>query len=516
MKRTIAKLTLSLLALGGSIASTLGAPGDIYAGGLNSHAIYVFNRFTGQRTIFVSRSDLNVGRIAFDRFGSLFAASGQSILKLTPNGTITTFAIGIQPNDLAFNNAGNLFVLDGVTNSVLKYTPNGVKTTFAGPLSSAPLALAFGPTGDLYVTLNNGSVLKITANGTVANFASGLNQPFGIAVDAAGNVYVSDIAANTVFKFNSAGTAVSFPAGVGINQPNSLTFDRFGNLYVYENGAQQLIKITPAGNVSNFGQSSFVGGLAIAPLAKGDFNSDGFADYLLYNSGTRQSAIWYLQGTLGTTFIGGAYGPTLPPGWSIVYATDVNLDGKPDYVLFNASTRQTAVWFLNGTILSGGVYGPTLPVGWSLVAAPDINNDRHPDYLLFNASTRQTAVWYLNGTTLTGGVYGPTLPAGWKIIDASDFNNDGQLDYLLFNATTRQTAVWYLNGTTLTGGVYGPTLPTGWSLTGSADFNRDGKPDYGLFNAGTRQTAAWYLNGVTLAGGAYGPPLPIGWALIFP
>src|SRR5437762_3798813 len=100
----------------------------------------------------------------------------------------------------------------------------------------------------------------------------------------------------------------------------------------------------------------------------------------------------------------------------------MNLDGKPDYVLFNASTRRTAIWFLNNATFLSGLYGPTLPPGWNLIAAADINGDGKPDYVLFNPTSRQTAVWYLNGTTFTGGAFGPTLPSGWMLIAALDFN----------------------------------------------------------------------------------------------
>jgi hypothetical protein len=48
-------------------------------------------------------------------------------------------------------------------------------------------------------------------------------------------------------------------------------------------------------------------------------------------------------------------------------AADFNSDGKPDYVLFEASTRRTAIWYLNGATLAGSAYGPTLAAGYSLV-----------------------------------------------------------------------------------------------------------------------------------------------------
>jgi hypothetical protein len=91
----------------------------------------------------------------------------------------------------------------------------------------------------------------------------------------------------------------------------------------------------------------------------------GFADYLLFNPSTRQSAIWYLD---GVTFFGSVYGPTIASGYELIGVADFNGDGKPDYLLYNPSTRRTALWYLNNNIFLGGAFGPILPVGWSLVA----------------------------------------------------------------------------------------------------------------------------------------------------
>jgi hypothetical protein len=143
---------------------------------------------------------------------------------------------------------------------------------------------------------------------------------------------------------------------------------------------------------------------------------------------------------------------------------DFNSDGHPDYVLHNASTRQTAIWYLNNNFYAGGAYGPTLPASWGLEAVADFNRNSHPDYALFARSTHQTAIWYLSGPTFIGGAYGPTLPSGWALVATGDFNGGGNPDFVLYNANTRQTAIWYLNNNVFVGGAFGPTLPAGWGL----------------------------------------------------
>ena len=144
-----------------------------------------------------------------------------------------------------------------------------------------------------------------------------------------------------------------------------------------------------------------------------DFNGDGNPDYVLYNASTHQTVVWYLNNYV---YIGGAYGPTIPAGWSVLGVADFNLDGKSDYLLFNPSTRQTVIYYLSGVTFIGSTYGPTPPVGWAVVATGDFNSDGNPDYVLYNASTHQTVVWYLNNNVYIGGAYGPTIPAGWSLV----------------------------------------------------------------------------------------------------
>ena len=74
-----------------------------------------------------------------------------------------------------------------------------------------------------------------------------------------------------------------------------------------------------------------------------------------------------------------------------------NGDGYPDYVLYNANTRQTAIWYLHNNVYVIGGYGPTLPVAGLWWEVADFIRDGHPDYLLENG-TGQTAIWYLSGT----------------------------------------------------------------------------------------------------------------------
>ena len=156
--------------------------------------------------------------------------------------------------------------------------------------------------------------------------------------------------------------------------------------------------------------TTFVGGLAIQPPVKGDFDGDGIVDYLLFNPTTHRTAIWLLNGNTVKSF---ENGPNIPAGWEVACAGDMDGDGNPDYILFNGTTRQTAIYYLNGNTYSSSDLGPTLPPGWKVIAVADIDRDGNQDYVLFSATTHHTAVYFLNGATYSSRMlrsrYSPRL-----------------------------------------------------------------------------------------------------------
>ena len=374
MKQSLIKTLLAfLLFTTAACYSTQAAPGDLYDGGLSDAKIYKFDT-AGTQTVFVSGSmtTFQPDWLAFDSQGNLFASNPahNAISKIPPNGsTITDFATGISPGDIAFDAAGNLFAIDGLSGSIFKYTPSGAKTTFVGPGFNDLVAMAFASDGNLFVTrrgagtAGSGSIVKFTPAGAISTFAGGLFLPKDLAFDSSGNLYEADSGSGSVFKFAPNGTQTTFKAG--LNAPQSFAFARNGNLFVGECPTCNIVKITPTGTSSVFASPPAVGGLAFEPPAAYDFNQDGKRDYLLYNAVTHQTAIWYLNNNV---FVGGAFGPTLPANWQVVGVADFDRDGKPDYALYNSAMQRTAVWYLNNSAFVGGAFGPSLPANWSLIA----------------------------------------------------------------------------------------------------------------------------------------------------
>ncbi len=103
---------------------------------------------------------------------------------------------------------------------------------------------AFAAAGDLYVTdLATNSILVYAPDGTHTTFATGFHSPQGLAFDSSGNLFAADMATGTIFKFTADGTASAF--ATGLQAPAGLTFSAFGNLLVAENAANRVDKFKP-------------------------------------------------------------------------------------------------------------------------------------------------------------------------------------------------------------------------------------------------------------------------------
>ena len=200
--------------------------------------------------------------LAFDQAGNLFvssdAAAGYSILKFAPDGSSTVFATsGLDaPHALAFDQDGNLYVANAQSDTIEKYTPDGVGSVFADASQGLrhPVDLIFDAAGALFVTniqggpTMNGSVEKFTPDGVGTLFADGgFNGAYGLAIDASGNIYVSNLLGNNVLRFAPDGTNLGVFASEPLRSPHGMCFDSSGNLYVANNNTSTIERFSPTG-----------------------------------------------------------------------------------------------------------------------------------------------------------------------------------------------------------------------------------------------------------------------------
>lgn len=142
-----------------------------------------------------------------DNDGPLQPSPQYSIKKIAPDATMTTVTTQLfLPTGLAIDGSDNLYVANFGTSSVLKITPNNVISTFASNTIGQPHSLTFDSQGYLYVAGHGGwKVTKIAPDGTVTTFAEPLTSPSGIAINSDGSVFITENGDN-IRKYSSDGS----------------------------------------------------------------------------------------------------------------------------------------------------------------------------------------------------------------------------------------------------------------------------------------------------------------------
>ncbi len=188
--------------------------------------------------------------VAVDNTGNIYVveSANNRIRKINPQGVVTTLAgsgasgwadgngpgaIFNHPQGITVDNNGIIYIADSHNNRIRKITPGGTVTTIAG----------------------SGAVGSQNGIGTSSRF----NNPVGIAVDRVGNVYVGDQLNNQIRKIDPNGV-VSTLAGTGspgavdgagitasFDNPSGITIDGAGNLYVADTKNNEIRKVVTTG-----------------------------------------------------------------------------------------------------------------------------------------------------------------------------------------------------------------------------------------------------------------------------
>ena len=245
--------------------------------------------------VYLSDSDHHrVRRI--DTKGVIATIAGTGFAGFGGDGGPATAAQLNTPYGLAVDLAGAVYVADHGNNRVRRIGPDGVITTFAGSGGNAssgdggsasaaqllePRNVAVDALGNVYISeFGANRVRKVTPYGKIQTAAgtglagnggdglpavnAQLNQPAGLAVDRTGALYIADTRNNLVRKILPGGimsTVLGKTPGTTMSTPLAVTVDLNQNLYVAD--ASTIIhEYTPAGASSNFagsGDSGFYG-----------------------------------------------------------------------------------------------------------------------------------------------------------------------------------------------------------------------------------------------------------------
>lgn len=237
--------------------------------------------------------------VGIDKGGNLYVSDSrnQVVRQVAKSGTISSIGSGsfVLPQGVAVDSAGDVFVADLQGNVVRRIGTDGSFTTFAGngtqgysgdggPATgaelNAPIAVAVDSHDNVYIAeFSNSRIRKVAAaDGTISTIAgngnqgysgdggpaveASLNGPRGIAVDAAGNVYIADTANSRIREVTPNGT-ISTIAGTGVPgfsgdggsavntpiiTPSGIAVDSFSSVYFID-GTTRVRRIFPNGTV---------------------------------------------------------------------------------------------------------------------------------------------------------------------------------------------------------------------------------------------------------------------------
>ena len=255
--------------------------------------------------------------VALDAPGAVYIADelNSRVRKVSPDGTITTVAGNgtagfsgdggqatdaelMNPEGLAIDSEGNLYIADSGNARVRKVTPQGIITTIAenrqpgnladgGPAISvqltSPNSVALDTAGNLYIADGGAhGIRKLDASGVITKIAStgqpgftgdggpasaaSLSYPHGVAVDSHGNIFILDAGNNVVRKIDTTGTIstvgltrANAPANLNLNlidddgstkmPGGAIALDSNGNLYIADWADSVLLKGVPTSSM---------------------------------------------------------------------------------------------------------------------------------------------------------------------------------------------------------------------------------------------------------------------------
>ncbi|MBI2805844.1 MAG: hypothetical protein HYX68_12765, partial [Planctomycetes bacterium] len=221
----------------GSEGVGMDGAGNIYYANGSANSIMKWNATTQTSSTLVS--GLSAPALALDSSGNVYFTNfGVGIQKWTAaSQTVSTLVSGYSPQGLAVDGSGNVYfgAWNGSTNSLYKWSvsTNTVSTLVSAivPPSESLIGVAVDVAGNVYITnASTNQILEwnVTTRVVSAVVSAGLAYPTGVAVDASGNLYIANYGSGAISKWTAQSQQVSSLAS--ISYAWAVAVDGVGNL----------------------------------------------------------------------------------------------------------------------------------------------------------------------------------------------------------------------------------------------------------------------------------------------
>lgn len=305
------------------------------------------------------------------------------------------------PSGIAVDRSGVVYVADTFNYRVQKLDGSLAHlATWGGSGGEAgqffiPQGIAIGPSGEAYVADAGNNRVQLFDSLFRFNEERSVGSPYGLATDAAGNVFITGNYYN-VYKFVAAdGTAEQLP--ISFSEPRGVAVDDAGNVYVADYAGHEVVKILPDGSTDAWVGATEQFGYYFKPQGVAVDSARG----IVYVSDATHIQTFDLDGTQLET----AWGEPDNGGFSMIAGIALDSAGNL-YVADNADNRIKKLSATDGSLLaSWGGYGkePGRTDGFGGIAVDrdgnvyvtDVYNDRIQK---FAYSLNQ-----LSGLVVTGG-----------------------------------------------------------------------------------------------------------------
>jgi len=204
--------------------------------------------------------------VAADASGNLYIADRDNhrVRRVGLDGTITTVAPAggwLAPSGVSVDAAGNVYVVDIGLEQVLRIAPDGdVQRVASGLAPTSPASAVADAQGNLYIAdAGAGKIFRVAPAGAVSTLLENLGGPHGLALDGAGGLFFTEQDSARVRRLDLTSDETGEIGAGAWSIPRGIAVNAAGEVFVADTGRQQIVRVDSAGQVAIIAGAAVVG-----------------------------------------------------------------------------------------------------------------------------------------------------------------------------------------------------------------------------------------------------------------